>query len=65
MKLELLGLGLSAAGRFVASIALLWLCPRVVLAGSVIGCVITSGFAITQTGRTAAAMLILNKLFQV
>lgn len=61
---EILGAGMVAIGRFVASFALLWLCPRIVLTGALIGCTITSGLAITQTGRKAAVILILNRLFQ-
>lgn len=62
---ELLGTGLFAIGRFVGGFALLFLCPRIVLFGAVIGCAITSGLAITQTGRTGATMLILCRLFEV
>lgn len=65
MNWEMLGFGLFAVGRFVAGIALLWLCPRFILVCCLVGCVVTSALAITCTGKTAATMMVLNRLFQV
>lgn len=64
MNWEMLGFGLFAVGRFTGSITLLWLCPRVVLSCTSIGCVITAAFAMTCTGREAAIMMVLNRFFQ-
>ncbi|KAH8151192.1 uncharacterized protein LAJ45_04894 [Morchella importuna] len=64
MNWEMLGFGLFAVGRFAGSLALLWLCPRVVLSCTLVGCVVTAALAITRTGKAAATMMVLNRFFQ-